>query len=362
MRRALELAARGPATGPNPRVGCVLTDADGTVRAEGFHAGAGTPHAEVAALSALAGSARGLTAVVTLEPCAHTGRTPPCTQALLAAGVARVVVGADDPNPAAAGGAEVLRAAGVEVEQGLLAAESAALNERWTTAVGRGRPWVTWKWASTLDGRSAAADGSSRWITSAAARADVHRLRAGHDAVLVGTGTALADDPSLTVRADDVDVAGPQPLRVVLGHREVPAGARLRDGRAELLVLRTRDPHEALAALAAREVRSVLLEGGPTVAAAFARAGLVDEVVCYLAPALLGAGAPAVGDLGISAMPGIARLRLRDVTQVGDDVRLTARPVAADAPAEVPGPRTTSTPTSSTTPTHQEAGRVHRDR
>ncbi|NIZ89922.1 bifunctional diaminohydroxyphosphoribosylaminopyrimidine deaminase/5-amino-6-(5-phosphoribosylamino)uracil reductase RibD [Kineococcus rubinsiae] len=355
MRRALELAARGRATGPNPRVGCVLLDADGTVSAEGFHAGAGTPHAEVAALTALAGPETGLTAVVTLEPCSHTGRTPPCTQALLAAGVARVVVAADDPNPQAAGGAAVLRAAGVDVETGLLAAESGALNERWTAAVRRGRPWVTWKWASTLDGRSAAADGSSRWITSAAARADVHRLRAAHDAVLVGTGTALADDPALTVRADGTEVAGEQPLRVVLGHRELPPHARLRDARAPLRQLRTHDPHEALAALAAEEVRTVLLEGGPTVAAAFWRAGLVDEVVCYLAPALLGAGPLAVGDLGVTGMPDIARLALRDVVRVGDDVRLTARPLPPVAPGA--GDPTTTHPA-----VHQEASSVHRDR
>ncbi|NAZ83340.1 bifunctional diaminohydroxyphosphoribosylaminopyrimidine deaminase/5-amino-6-(5-phosphoribosylamino)uracil reductase RibD, partial [Kineococcus sp. R8] len=306
MRRALELAARGPATGPNPRVGCVLLDASGTVRAEGFHAGAGTPHAEVAALRALAGPAAGMTAVVTLEPCAHTGRTAPCTGALLDAGVTRVVVAAADPNPRAAGGAAVLRGAGVDVEVGVLAAEAERLNERWGTAVGRGRPWVTWKWASTLDGRAAAADGSSRWITGRAARADVHRLRAAHDAVLVGTGTALADDPALTVRADGADVPGRQPLRVVLGHRDLPVGSRLLDARAETLHLRTHDPRAALQALAAEEVRTVLLEGGPTVAAAFWRAGLVDEVVCYLAPALLGAGAPAVGDLGVGAMPDIA--------------------------------------------------------
>ncbi|NAZ88631.1 bifunctional diaminohydroxyphosphoribosylaminopyrimidine deaminase/5-amino-6-(5-phosphoribosylamino)uracil reductase RibD, partial [Kineococcus indalonis] len=204
MRRALQLAALGPATGPNPRVGCVLIDDAGRPLAEGHHRGAGTAHAEAAALADLAArglSARGATAVVTLEPCTHTGRTGPCAQALLAAGVRRVVVADTDPNPAAAGGAALLAAAGVEVETGLLAGQARALNERWATAVGRGRPWVTWKFAATLDGRSAAADGSSRWITSAAARADVHRLRAEHDAVLVGTGTALADDPALTVRA-----------------------------------------------------------------------------------------------------------------------------------------------------------------
>ncbi|WP_255819135.1 bifunctional diaminohydroxyphosphoribosylaminopyrimidine deaminase/5-amino-6-(5-phosphoribosylamino)uracil reductase RibD [Kineococcus sp. TRM81007] len=369
MRRALHLAARGPATGPNPRVGCVLLAPDGHVLAEGHHRGAGTAHAEAAALADLAaraGTAAGCTAVVTLEPCTHTGRTGPCAQALLAAGATRVVIADTDPNPAAAGGADLLRTAGVDVEVGLLADAAHALNERWATAVARARPWVTWKFAATLDGRSAAADGTSRWITSAPARADVHRLRAGHDAVLVGTGTALADDPALTVRRDDDTEAGtetgtedgPQPLRVVAGLRDLPAGARLRDGRAELLHVRTRDPHEVLHALAQREVRTVLLEGGPALAAAFARAGLVDEVVAYLAPALLGAGAAAVADLGVTGIAGALRLDLAPgadaVLRVGDDVRVTARPRARPAGERAPDP--------SHPPVVEEVARVHRDR
>ncbi|WP_442907635.1 bifunctional diaminohydroxyphosphoribosylaminopyrimidine deaminase/5-amino-6-(5-phosphoribosylamino)uracil reductase RibD [Kineococcus sp. G2] len=381
MRRALQLAALGPATGPNPRVGCVLLGPDGRVLAEGHHRGAGTAHAEAAALADLAargGDATGCTAVVTLEPCTHTGRTGPCAQALLAAGVTRVVVAELDPNPTAAGGAHLLRTAGVDVEVGLLADAARALNERWATAVARDRPWVTWKFAATLDGRSAAADGTSRWITSAPARADVHRLRVGHDAVLVGTGTALADDPSLTVRAPDGTGEGsnPQPLRVVAGLRELPAGARLRDGRAELLHVRTRDPHEVLTALAAREVRTVLLEGGPALAAAFARAGLVDEVVAYLAPALLGAGPAAVADLGVTGIADALRLDLAPgpdaVLRVGGDVRVTARPRTPTAP---PRPSTTepsttepsttepsTTEPTTSTPHVEEVARVHRDR
>ncbi len=363
MRRALQLAARGPATGPNPRVGCVLLTPDGHVLAEGHHRGAGTAHAEAAALAELAArgaGAAGCTAVVTLEPCTHTGRTGPCAQALLAAGVARVVIADTDPNPTAAGGADLLRRAGVDVEVGLLAEAAHALNERWAAAVARGRPWVTWKFAATLDGRSAAADGTSRWITSAPARADVHRLRAGHDAVLVGTGTALADDPALTVRAADGtgEGGGPQPLRVVAGLRELPAGARLRDGRAELVHVRTRDPHAVLAVLAAREVRTVLLEGGPALAAAFARAGLVDEVVAYLAPALLGAGPAAVADLGVGGIADALRLDLAPgpeaVVRVGEDVRVTARPRARRAVERAPDP--------SHPPVVEEVARVHRDR
>jgi diaminohydroxyphosphoribosylaminopyrimidine deaminase/5-amino-6-(5-phosphoribosylamino)uracil reductase len=328
MRRALELAATpGVPLGPNPRVGCVLLARDGAVVAEGHHRGAGTAHAEVDALAAAGARARGATAVVTLEPCDHTGRTGPCSEALLAAGVARVVVAQLDPNPVAAGGAQRLRAAGVEVETGVLADEAAALNEAWTFAVTHGRPWVTWKAASTLDGRIAAADGTSRWITSAPARAEVHELRAAVDAVVVGTGTVLADDPHLAVRREGDVVDGRQPLRVVMGRRDIPATARVLDGSAPTVHLRTHDPAEVLAELHAREVRHVLVEGGPTVAAAFVRAGLLDAVRWYVAPALLGAGAHALGDAGMSTIAEALRLQVVDVARVGSDVRIDARVV-----------------------------------
>lgn len=343
MGRALELAERGPAHGPNPRVGCVILGpargsdphAAPSVLGEGWHRGAGTPHAEPAALEAARAAGldpRGATAVVTLEPCDHTGRRPPCTEALLAAGIARVVVAGRDPNPVAAGGVDRLRAAGVEVETGVLEEEAAQLNRRWLFAVTAGRPFVTWKFAATLDGRSAAADGTSAWITSPAAREDVHRLRAGADALVVGTGTALADDPRLTVRQAPGDPGAPTrpPLRVVVGRRPLPPGARLRDDAAPTLHLTSHDPGEVLAELYAREVRHVWLEGGPTLAAAFWRAGLVDEVVAYLAPALLGAGPAAVADLGVTTMAGIARLTTRDVALIGGDVRVVAVPAPAD--------------------------------
>src|SRR5690606_38461205 len=201
MRRALELAERGPVTGGNPQVGCVLLDDAGRIVAEGWHRGAGTPHAEVDALSHLT-DARGLTAVVTLEPCNHTGRTGPCSEALVAAGIARVVYAVSDPGRVSAGGAARLRAGGVEVIPGVLAAEAAELLPVWLTAAARGRPWVTVKWASTLDGRAAAADGTSQWITGTAARQRVHEQRAASDVILVGTGTVFADDPALTARGD----------------------------------------------------------------------------------------------------------------------------------------------------------------
>ncbi|MGB8382077.1 MAG: bifunctional diaminohydroxyphosphoribosylaminopyrimidine deaminase/5-amino-6-(5-phosphoribosylamino)uracil reductase RibD [Dermatophilaceae bacterium] len=334
MRRALALAAQGPLADPNPRVGCVVLDQAGTVVGEGYHRGAGTVHAEVDALAAAGPAARGGTAVVTLEPCHHCGRTQPCTAALLEASVARVVVGAADPNPLAAGGACYLRAAGVEVECGVLATESARLNRYWAFSVRTGRPFVTWKFAATLDGRSAATDGTSRWITGEAARADVHTRRAEAGAILVGTGTVLADDPQLTVRNGEGQLAGRQPLRVVLGRRPVPSTARVLDASAPTLHLDHRDPAAALAQLHDREIHHVWLEGGPTVAAAFWRAGLVDEVLAYLAPALLGSGPAAVGALGIDTIAGRARLVPTDVCRLGDDVLVVAHPAQPAQPAK----------------------------
>ena len=326
MQRALELAASGRWPDPNPRVGCVLVGLDGAVVGEGHHEGAGNPHAEIAALARAGEAARGSTAYVTLEPCAHSGRTGPCAEALVAAGVVRVVFAQSDPNPEAAGGADVLRAAGVEVVGGFLALEASGLNERWSRTVALGRPLVTWKFAATLDGRSAAADGTSQWITGEAAREDVHALRATRDAVLVGTGTVLTDDPRLTVRMPGGAVREDQPLRVVLGERAVSARARIHAGPGDVLHIAGHDPRQALDILWHKGIRDVWLEGGATLAAAFLRAGLVDEVYAYVAPALLGAGRPAVGDLGISTMAGIERLTLLDVEQVGDDVRIHASP------------------------------------
>jgi diaminohydroxyphosphoribosylaminopyrimidine deaminase/5-amino-6-(5-phosphoribosylamino)uracil reductase len=323
MSRAVALAARGLGrTSPNPVVGCVVLDARGEVVGEGFHVRAnGGAHAEVRALAEAGDSARGGTAVVTLEPCAHTGRTGPCSDALIAAGVARVVFAVSDPTEAASGGAARLRAAGVAVESGLLAGEARRGNEAWLLAEALGRPHVHWKWAATLDGRSAAADGTSRWITGPEARAEVHTLRDQVDAVLVGTGTALADDPSLDVRPAPAD--GRQPLAVVVGRRPLPPGSRLA-GRTGAVTLATRDPLAALADLHGRGVRSVLLEGGPTLAGAFLRADAVDRVTAYLAPALLGAGPAALGDAGIGSIADALRLELESVERVGDDVRIRA--------------------------------------
>jgi diaminohydroxyphosphoribosylaminopyrimidine deaminase/5-amino-6-(5-phosphoribosylamino)uracil reductase len=335
MLRALELAGTpGVPLGPNPRVGCVLLADDGSTVSEGFHRGAGTPHAEADALAQAGEAARGTTAVVTLEPCNHTGRTGPCAPALVAAGVRRVVFAQSDPNPVAAGGADTLRAAGVEVESGLLEDESRALNRVWTFATEHGRPFVTWKFATTLDGRSAAADGTSRWVSGSAARLDTHRLRALCDVMLVGTNTVAVDDPRLTVRDEHDRPLPTQPLRVVMGERDLDPGRRIFDGSRPggSLHLRTRDPHAALAELHALDRRHVFLEGGPTLAAAFLRAGLVDEIVAYVAPMLLGAGRSAVGDLGITTIAAAFRPVVTDATVLpglgGEqpDVRLTMTP------------------------------------
>lgn len=319
MRRAVELSrAVLGTTSPNPPVGAVVLDAAGLVVGEGATQPPGGRHAEVVALQQAGDRAH--TAVVTLEPCHHTGRTGPCTQALLEAGIRRVVVACAEPTALARGGADALRTSGVDVVTGVLEAEVAAGPlAAWLHRQRTGRPLVTWKYAATLDGRSAAADGTSRWVTGESARADVHRLRAESDAVLVGVGTVLADDPQLTVRPDP----GHQPLRVVLDRDgRTPDAARVRDGSAATWIA-TGDPAAVLKELADRDVVSVLLEGGPTLAAAFLREGLVDRVVGYVAPALLGAGSAAVGDLGIGTITDAVRLHLTDVTRLGDDVRLT---------------------------------------
>jgi diaminohydroxyphosphoribosylaminopyrimidine deaminase/5-amino-6-(5-phosphoribosylamino)uracil reductase len=323
MRRALDLAVRGPLTGGNPQVGCVLVDSDGRIVAEGWHRGAGTPHAEIDALSKVV-DADGLTAVVTLEPCNHTGRTGPCSEALIAAGIGKVVFAIADPGVASAHGAERLAEAGIPVVHGVLHEEAESLLHPWLTAMRRGRPWVTVKWASTLDGRAAAADGSSQWITGAAARQKVHEQRAQSDAILVGTGTALADDPTLTARGDAGELMPAQPLPVVVGERAIPADAKLHSHPRGVLETGTRDLAAILADLHERGIRRVYVEGGPTLASAVIAAGFADEYAIYLAPALLGGPKLAIGELGIPSMDAIRRLRIDSVEQLGDDLYLHA--------------------------------------
>ncbi|MGP3955000.1 bifunctional diaminohydroxyphosphoribosylaminopyrimidine deaminase/5-amino-6-(5-phosphoribosylamino)uracil reductase RibD [Nonomuraea sp. 3N208] len=472
MARAVELAGHGHGTtSPNPVVGCVVLDAAGAVAGEGFHAYAGGPHAEVVALAQAGERARGGTAYVTLEPCDHTGRTGPCSAALLDAGVARVVVAVADPNPKAAGGAVRLRAAGVAVTMGVLTGAAERVNEEWLTYARLGRSHVTWKFAATLDGRSAAEDGTSQWITSPEARADVHRWRAASDAIVAGIGTVLSDDPRLTARpaadprlaanagsapnagraaslnagraagagsgldvgsgahadswggahAGDGGGAGGEhsataaaaraaasgsgrvagtvrgdgaveplaghrttgvhhgagrgdgagaghsaaadgrvtgvggaagvraPLRVVVDTEgRTPPDARVLDDEAPTLIAVADDVTTDLKAellrlprhgdgldlrallleLAAREVVSVFVEGGPTLAGAFLREGVVDRVVAYIAPALLGSGRAALGAAGVETIGRMHRLTFDEISPIGPDIRLIARPIA----------------------------------
>ena len=328
MRTALRLAEGGPATGVNPRVGCVILDAGGRTIAEGFHRGAGTPHAEVDALGSLPeGGARGATAVVTLEPCNHWGLTGPCSEALIEAGVARVVYAVSDPGRHSSGGAERLREAGVAVTGGVLADEAEAFLDDWLAAARLGRPHITVKWASTLDGRTAAADGSSRWITGAAARQRVHEQREASDAIVVGTGTVLADDPSLTARGDAGELLATQPTPVVVGTRAVPNDAAVFRHPHPVIFEGTHDLHEVVADLRQRGFRRVYVEGGPTLASAFVAAGLVDEFAIYLAPSLLGGPKLALGDIGVETIADQRRLRILEVERLGGDLYLRAVPV-----------------------------------
>lgn len=327
MRRALTLAAHGPAQDANPQVGCVILDADGRTLGEGHHRGAGTAHAEVAALAdvrARGHDPRGATAVVTLEPCAHTGRTGPCAEALIAAGVARVVHALPDPGRDSGGGAARLREAGIAVHTGLERAAALDLIRPWYTRAAARGVHLVWKTATSLDGQVAAADGASRWITGPEARAHAHQVRARADALIVGTGTALADDPALTVRTPGAD--GSPPWRVVVGHRPLPAAAAVRGTDGRFLALPTHDPATVLAELASRGVRHAVLEGGPRLSAAALAAGLIDELHAYLAPLHLGAGTPVLAAPAIPGLAGAPRWRTREVRRLGEDLLLIAIP------------------------------------
>lgn len=353
MQRALVLAAQGLyTTDPNPRVGCVLAHG-ATVVGEGFHARAGEGHAEVHALQMAGSHARGATAYVTLEPCNHHGRTPPCSEALIAAGVAHVVYALRDPNPRVDGAGERrLRAAGISVAGGLMSDESQQLNCGFVKRMSTGMPFVRVKLAMSLDGRTALANGESRWITSDVARKDAQRYRARSSAILTGIGTILIDDPALNVRLPDSDR---QPWRVILdSDLRTPPQARVINREGSVLVFAARDNaqrrsalqaqhaavevlpavegrpslHAALQRLAAMEMNEVWVEAGQTLAGALVSAGLVDELVVYVAPTLLGPDAR-----GLMQLPPLLQLdqrqrwRYTDVTTVGDDLRLTLRPL-----------------------------------
>ncbi|MBB2975690.1 diaminohydroxyphosphoribosylaminopyrimidine deaminase/5-amino-6-(5-phosphoribosylamino)uracil reductase [Microbacterium endophyticum] len=333
MLLALTLARRGPA-GINPQVGAVILSPGGEILAEGWHRGAGTAHAEVDALSHLSpGDAAGATAIVTLEPCNHTGRTGPCTEALLDAGIARVVFALSDPGDASGGGAERLRAAGVQVEAGVCADEARDLLSSWLTVQVLGRPHVTVKWAQSLDGRAAAADGTSQWITGAQARSDVHVRRSRADAIVVGTGTVLADDPSLTARTPDGDLYDHQPRPVIIGERETPSDAAVQQHPLSPWFFPTHDLAQVLSELRGRGVHSVFIEGGPSLASAFLSRGLVDEVLIYTAPLLLGGDRLATTNIGVDSIGDAMRVNILHTTQLGADFLVIGAPLAA-SPAD----------------------------
>jgi diaminohydroxyphosphoribosylaminopyrimidine deaminase/5-amino-6-(5-phosphoribosylamino)uracil reductase len=360
MMRAVTLAARGMyTTDPNPRVGCVLVK-NGEILGEGWHQRAGEAHAEIHALRAAGAAARGTTAYITLEPCCHHGRTPPCSEALLQAEVRRVVVAMEDPNPQVAGqGLAQLRAAGIDTSSGLLQIQAEALNPGFIKRMRRGWPLLRCKLAMSLDGRTALASGESRWITGTVARRDVHRLRARSSAMLTGIGTVLADDPALNARLDDADVC--QPLRVVIDSQlQMPVNAKmlslpgrtlicttrlcttrtggatvaaLQQAGAEVVELPMDDGHVSLTALldllAREQVNEVMLEAGATLSGAFLQAGLIDEIIVYLAPVLLGNAAR-----GLFSLPGLVKMRdrvqlqIEDVRAMGKDWRFIVRPVS----------------------------------
>lgn len=341
MDEALALAARG-VRGANPLVGAVAVGSDGEVLARGWHRGAGTAHAEGDAIAQAAQRGidlTGSTMYVTLEPCNHTGRTGPCAQALIAAGVARVVYAIDDPHDVASGGAATLRAAGIEVTSGVRAAQAAELNRRWLAAVASRRPFVTLHMAQTLDSRIAAEDGTSQWITCDESLVDNHALRARIDAILVGSQTVAVDNPRLTARAEDGALLAHQPLRAVMGLSAVPGDAAVRGTDGRFVHLPTQDPAEALDALFARGVRHLMVEGGARIIAAFLAAGLVDELIVYQAPTILGSGKNAVADLGIRTLADAQHWDWDEsdggaVRRLGADVRLHLVPAATPPASE----------------------------
>ncbi len=353
METALSAARQG-VRGANPLVGAVIIDADGTFLAIGHHRGAGTAHAETDVINRLLGTGvkRDLSAatlIVTLEPCSHFGLTGPCTQAILDAGIGNVVFAVRDPHQPAAGGAEILHGEGINVRMGLMAAEAEDLNRRWFVAVREQRPFITARLAQTVDGRIAAVDGTSQWITSLESRQDSHELRARVDAIVVGTGTVMADNPRLTARAADGSDAAKQPLRVVMGLRDIPGDAAVKGtaatpgspdrlGGEGFLALRTHDPAAVVNELHSRGMGHLMIEGGAKINAAFLARGLVDELVVYLAPTLLGSGIPALSDLGIGTLSQAQQWEWDGTTSgpvevMGPDLKLTLMPAKA-APQE----------------------------
>jgi diaminohydroxyphosphoribosylaminopyrimidine deaminase/5-amino-6-(5-phosphoribosylamino)uracil reductase len=291
MQRAIALSEKGLGKcAPNPIVGAVIIDSDGKIISEGFHDRmASKDHAEVVAITSAGKSVAGATMIVTLEPCSHIGSTGPCTQAIIDAGISTVVLAVRDPNSVASGGAEILRAAGISVVEGILTEAASYSNRAWLTKIEKRRPFFTWKVATTLDAKIAASDGTSKWISNEVSRSDVQRLRREADAILVGANTVIADNPHLVPRGDFVGFSK-NPIRVICGESELPADSKVFDSKAETVIVKTRDLNVLVAKLAELDVNQVFVEAGSKLASAMVSAGLIDELVLYQAPSLLGSG------------------------------------------------------------------------
>jgi diaminohydroxyphosphoribosylaminopyrimidine deaminase/5-amino-6-(5-phosphoribosylamino)uracil reductase len=317
MARAIDCARLGLGkTFPNPIVGAVITSATGEVLSEGFHQGG--DHAEVIALNAVKEIPAGSIIYISLEPCNHHGKTPPCVDAIINAGIKKVVYAVSDPNPIATGGAERLRAAGVEVESGIGEEQARLENRAWLTKIELGRPRITWKIASTMDGKVAASDGTSKWITGDLARTDVARMRSQVDGIVTSTATVIADDPLLTSKG-----LGKNPVRIVMGATELSAKMQISNDAAETVLIKSRNFDELLSLAEERGFNDLLIESGPTFGTALLRENLIDEIVLFQAPTLLGSGTPSIGDLGITNIAGRLDFEISDVEVIGSDLKIT---------------------------------------
>ena len=317
MARAIECASYGLGkTFPNPIVGAVVTSATGEFISEGFHQGA--DHAEVIAIKGAKEIPAGSTLYVSLEPCNHYGKTPPCVDAIIESGIKKVVYAISDPNPVAAGGSERLRSAGIEVVSGIGDIQASHENRAWLTKIKKGRPRITWKIASTMDGKVTAADGSSKWITGELARTDVSKIRSQADAIVTSTATVKADNPLLTSKG-----AGKNPVRIVMGGSEIAASSQILNSDAETVVIKSRDLEEVITLAKARGFNQLLIESGPTFGTALLMAGLIDEVVLYQAPTFFGSGTPSISDLGIATISQRLDFEIADVEVIGADLKIT---------------------------------------
>ena len=317
IARAIDCARLGLGkTFPNPIVGAVITTASGEIVSEGFHQGG--DHAEVIAINAAKEIPAGSILYVSLEPCNHHGKTPPCVDAIIKSGIKKVVYAVSDPNPAAAGGAERLRAAGIEVESGIGEKLARLENRAWLTKMELGRPRITWKIASTMDGKVAASDGSSKWITGDLSRTDVARMRSQVDGIVTSTATVIADDPLMTSKG-----FGKNPVRIVMGANELSEKMQIFNDDAETVLLKSRNFDDLLSLAEERGFNELLVESGPTFGTALLREDLIDEIVLFQAPTLLGTGTPSIGDLGITNISGRLDFEISDVEMIGSDLKVT---------------------------------------